>query len=176
MTEKCALEIMQQNNMIKIENRHWLHRIAKEQYPDEIIKELKIPIKRIHIKQDGEEFDLKFRELMKQSGYICTPTKGYGASELFIKKEDIDNFINGLPEEEEIYTDVLNYLIYNYIQDNYQHIKLQKHVMYTGHGNHKFQGKDAVTSITNLNLKKQRIEQESQKEKDAIKFMEQLFH
>ena len=177
MSEQCALEILENNDMIEIEKKKWTHQIAEEQYPFEtdIIKILEIPFKSIRIKEKGEKFDERFRELMQENGYLCTPNSRYGSSDIFIKKEDVVNFLKKLPQEEIIFTENLHYLIRDYIENKYYNIELIQEKQYTGHGLHAFKGASVTSKIINLTEKRRRIEQQQNKEEKAIKFMEQLF-
>lgn len=171
MSEQCALEILENNDMIKVGKEKWIHKIAEKQYPfeNDIIKRLEIPFKSIKIKEKGEKFDERFRRLMQKNGYL------YTKSSTFIKQKDIDNFLKELPQTETIWTEELNNLIINYIEKKYDFLKIEKKAQYTGHGHHMFSNRSYVTKITNLKTKKERIKNEKNREQEAIKFMEQLF-
>ena len=170
MSEQCALEILENNDMIKVRKEKWIHQIAEEQYPFEtdIIKRLEIPFKNITIKEKGEKFDERFRRLMQKNGYI------YTKNSTFIKKEDVDNFLKELPQIETIWTEKPNYLIIDYIENKYNFL-IEEKAQYTGQGHHMFSNRSYVAKITNLKIKEERIKNEKNREQEAIKFMEQLF-
>lgn len=173
MTETCALEIMQNNRMITIENKYCLYKITDEYY-DDFIKEIKLPFLSIKIKTGGKKFDKKFRELMEKSGYISTPANNYGDSDKFIKKSDIDKFIKELPELETIYLKELYWFVEKYIEEYYQYITI-KNIDNRYNKINIFKGYNTIIKLTNNKIKNNRIEQARKKEQEAIEFIEQLF-
>lgn len=176
MSEICALEIMEKNDMIEVKDKSITYNISEEQYPFGFIKTIKLPYKIIKIKQKGRDFDKKFRELMQSSGYLCRPDSRWGESELFIKKDDVDEFIRKLPQKEIIYMPKMPGLVSLYIKETYENIfELETRTMYTGHGHHLFSDECEVIQIINKEIKKERIMNENQKEEKAIEFIKQLF-
>ena len=175
MSEFCALEIMQNNNMIKVNEGHLVYMITEDNDPDkeDIIKKIKLPCKIIQIKTKGDNFDKKFRELMKKSGYVCTPRENYRNSDKFIKKSDIDEFIKELPKIENIYLNQLYWFVEKYIEEYYEYTienidnRYKRNIFTINCYN--------VIKLTNNKIKNDRIKQTKQKEQEAIEFMEQLF-
>ena len=175
MSEVCALEIMENNNMIKVNEGRWVYKITKNNNPSEedIIKEIKLPCKIIKIKTAGENFDKKFRELMKKSGYVCTPAQNYRNSDKFVKTSDIDKFIKELPEVEIVYLKELCWFVEKYIKKNYEYITIKN--IDNKYAQNIFGNCYKIIKLTNNKIKTNRIEQAKQKEKEAIEFIEQLF-
>ena len=176
MSEFCALEIMKNNNMIDVKEGAWVYKIAINNDPSEedIIEEIKLPYKIIKIKTAGENFDKKFRKLMKKSGYICTPARNYGDSDKFVKTSDIDKFIKELPEIETIYLKELCWFVEKDIEEHYGYITI-KNINNNRYKRNIFKDYNTITKLTNNRIKINRLEQARQKEQEAIEFMENLF-
>lgn len=171
----CALEIMENNNMIATSNKYWVYKITTERDPCEkdVIKEIKLQYKIIRIKTGGKKFDKKFRELMKKSGYVCTPAENYGDGEKFVKTSDIDKFVKELPKKETIYLKKLCWFVEKYIQESNTHFRIKN--IDNRYNKNIFKNYNTITEITNNEIKQNRIEQAKQKEEESIRFMEQLF-
>lgn len=171
----CALEIMEKNNMITSLDKHLVYKITTNKDPNEedIIKEIKLPYKQILIKTGGKNFDKKFRELMKKSGYICTPASNYGDNEKFVKKSDVANFIKELPEIETIYLKELLWFVEQYIERWHSYLKIKN--IDNRYKRNLFKNCNTIIELTNTKIKENRIEQARKKEEKAIEFMEQLF-
>ena len=177
MSEVCALEIMENNNMIKVNNTTWKYKITTNEDPsqEDIIKEIRLPCKNIQIKTGGKKFDKKFRTLMKKSGYVCTPTERYGDSNKFVKTSDIDKFIKELPEIEIVYLRKLCWFVKEYIEENYRYITIKNIDNRFKRNIFSINGYNNIIELTNNKIKTNRIKQAKQKEQEAIEFMEQLF-
>lgn len=180
MSEVCALEIMEKNGMITVEEMKFRFVFVEEKEASEPIDEMIVPAKRISILQKGKTFDRKFRDLMMSSGYICQPAYNYQGSELFFKKKDLDNFLDNLPEKEIIYTRPFPSAMKKYISE----VEDERGLIIFGsekvHTNDFFDLKDNgswsyQTKIKQLNVIKKRVEKEEEEEAKAIEFMEQLF-
>lgn len=180
MSEICALEIMEKNDMIKIEKMKFRFSFIEEKEANEPIDEITVPAKKISILQKGEAFDRKFRELMMSSGYLCMPASNYQGAELFFKKEDIDNFLDNLPEREIIYTRPFPTVMSRYISEVKEERNLKIYGSEKVRRNHFFYFKENgawgyQTKIKQLNIARKRVKKEEEEEAKAIKFMEQLF-
>ena len=180
MSEVCALEIMEKNDMITVEEMKFRFLFVEEKEAIEPIDKITVPAKKISILQKGEEFDRKFRDLMTSSGYVCMPGSNYGGAELFFKKKDIDNFLDNLPEKEILYTRPFPSAMSRYIsevKDERNLIISDSVKVYTNdffsfnkNGSWGYQ-----TKIKQCDIIKERLDKEKKQEQKAIEFMEQLF-
>lgn len=176
----CALEIMEKNDMITVEEKKFRFIFIEETKASEPIDKIIVPAKKIYIRQKGEAFDKKFRKLMTSSGYVCMPGSNYAGSELFFKKKDIDNFLDNLPKKEILYTRPFPTAMSRYISevkkernlkvDGSEKVYTNDFFGFTQNGSWCYQ-----TKIEQLNITRERLEKEVEEEMKAIKFMEQLF-
>lgn len=180
MSEVCALEIMEKNEMIKVKDTEFSFLFVKEKDATEPISKIIVPAKNIKILQKGGDFDKKFRELMKDSGYTCMPRRGYSGSNLFFRTEDIDDFLDNLPHEEVIYTRPFPTVMERYINkikdDRNLIIKNSVRVMIDDFFAKEKNGEWGYqTKIKQCDIIKERVDEEKRQEQQAIEFMEQLF-
>lgn len=180
MSNICALEIMEKNEMITIEEKKFRFAFVEKTDSTEAIDKTIVPAKKISILQKGERFDRKFRDLMISSGYVCMPASNYQGAELFFKKKDLDNFLDNLPKKEILYTRPFPTAMSKYISE----VKEERGLIINGsekvYTNDFFSFNDNgswgyQTKIKQLNIIKERVEKEEEEESEAIKFMEQLF-
>lgn len=180
MSEVCALEIMEKNDMITVEEKKFRFIFIEETKDSEPIDKMIVPAKKIYIRQKGEAFDKKFRNLMTSSGYICMPGSNYAGAELFFRKKDIDSFLDNLPKKEIIYTRPFPTAMSRYISevgkerdlkiDGSEKVYANDFFSFIQNGSWGYQ-----TKIEQLNITRERLEKEEKEEAKAIKFMEKLF-
>lgn len=180
MSEVCALEIMEKNDMITVEEMKFKFIFVEKADANEAIDRTIVPAKKISILQKGEEFDRKFRDLMTNAGYVCMPGSNYAGGQLFFKKKDIDSFLDNLPEKEVLYTRPFPSAMSKYIskvKDERNLIVSGSEKVYTHHffnlnenGSWSYQ-----TKIKQCDVIKERLDKEKEQEQEAIEFMEQLF-
>ena len=99
----CKLEVLQDNGLIKYKESSIKFDIVEKKSDEEKLMEIHLPTTFISYNQT-KEFDKEFKNKMNSIGYISNEgNKHTRHNEVFVKQEDINKFIEDLPDLEIYY-------------------------------------------------------------------------
>lgn len=161
---KCALEILNKNNLIEIEET--FHDFCKDGIPD-------IKFMRITFFEKNPKFNKELKKILEEE-YICWYNKSnYKVSYEYnyVKKEDIIKWIIDLPEKEEIVIPIWDYKFSNFIIDYMKkNIPEFKCKMLN-----QFSYQQTKMEIRNLKVIEERKKKENEEDEEALGLLDKLF-
>lgn len=173
----CKLEILQNNGLIKYKESSIKFDIVEKKSDEEILMSINLPMTFVSYHQT-KEFDKEFKNKMNCMGYISDTGNKYKHirhDEPFVKQEDINKFIEELPDLEAYYINGLPDFLEVYL--NFcPDFKAERNTIYTCDY---FAFKSYYISrychkITRLDIKEKRENEERCRNHKNIEFMKRV--
>ena len=171
----CKLEVLQDSGLIKYEESSIKFDIVEKKDDEEKLIEIHLPTTFVSYNQT-KEFDKEFKNKMKSIGYLSDTNNQYTRhKELFVKQEDLNKFIEKLPDLEIYYINGLPDFLEVYL--NFcPYFKAERQSVYTCDyfAFKRYYISSYCHKITRLDIKEKRENEEKCRNHENIEFMKRV--